>query len=174
MWANDPDEVSAHVDELLSKIADLKCLGVESVLQGEIVVRLAGKTATGSDLAAQIFGRQGGEASRAEYMKVVRALQTLQHNGYIARALFGKEKPYHLTRYGEERIMAAVGGKPPAALIPRGDLLLYAMAGSSATVSVVLTQMRANPVPLVACWLTTGIVSGLCVSRFLQTVRRLS
>jgi len=174
LWANDPDEVPRHVNELLNKIADLKCLGVESVLQGEIVLRLAGRKATGSDLAATIFGGQGGEASRAEYMKVVRALQTLQHNGYVARALLGKEKPYHLTRYGKERVMAAVEGEPPAPLVPRGHLLLYVMAGSSVVISLALTQMRTSTLSLVASWLTTGIVSGLCLSRFLQTVRRLS
>ena len=165
------------IDELLCKIKDVKELQVDNVLQAEILVRLMQHKSTGSDLATCIFphGTEGAASpasSHAEYMRIVRSLGALEGKGLVARALFGKEKPYHLTGHGQEAVTAALRGSYPSPLLPRRDLVLYAAGAGITSVAMALTVMEASTEALIAGWLSTGLVLGMCLTRFVGMLRR--
>jgi hypothetical protein len=158
---------------LLREIGDIRGLGVDTVLQGEILVRLVARSWTGSELAAKIFGVDNGVTMRrAEYMKVVRALAALERRGYVAKALFGKERPYRLTDYGKEMVMAALKGTSPTVLFPQKELAWHVAAAGMTASTLVLIWMRTAPEILMACWLGTGLLVGLSLARFWRTLRR--
>lgn len=160
--------------EALENIHRLKHLGVDSVLQVEIMAHLAEGSGAAWHLASKIF-RSGNNdpPSRAQYMKVLRALAGLEREGYVSRSLFGKERPYRLTRHGQELMNAIVGGQEPSSLISRNDLILYASAASSAWVSLILTGMELSSILLMGCWLASGILTGLCIGALGRTLRRI-
>jgi len=159
---------------LLENIQPLKRLGIEDVLQAEILARLADGAAAASDLASEIFCNKGSEApSRAQYMRVARALAGLERKGYVARSPFGKQKPYRLTRYAQELLTAIATDQHPSSLISRKDIILCALALSSAFLSLKLTGMELPSTLLMGCWLATGIASGLCATRLARILRRI-
>jgi len=160
--------------KLLDKVNDYRDLGVKNVLQIELLARLAAGRSTASDLAVEAFsGNNPGAVSRGEYMRTMRSLAALERKGYVTRALFGKDKPYRLTHHGEDAVEAIIGGRTPQALIPRRELLSFALAGLAAATSAALTYAEAGTLILIACWLATGILTGLCLTRFVQTARRI-
>ena len=160
--------------EILDKVKDLRDLGVDNVLQIDLLARLAVARSTAWGLAGAMFGSQDNRvASRGEYMRTIRSLASLERKGFVAKALFGKEKPYHLTRHGEEAVRAIMGDMQPLTLIPRKDFLSYIVAALAAATSLALTFAEAGSLVLIFCWLGTGIITGLCLRRFVETVRRI-
>lgn len=159
---------------LLDNIDPLKRLGVEDVLQAEILARLVNGPAATSDLASQIFCNKDSEAaSRAQYMRVARALVGLERKGYVARSPFGKQKPYRLTRYAQELMAAIAADQRPGSLISRKDIIWCVLAMSSAGLSLRLTGMEPPSTLVMGCWLVTGIFSGLCATRLARILRRI-
>ena len=158
---------------LLENIHSLKRLGVEDVLQAEILAHLVNGPAAASDLASEIFCNKGSEApSRAQYMRVARALGGLERKGYVARSPFGKQKPYRLTGYARELLAAVAADKRPSSLISRKDIIWCVLAMSSAGLSLKLTGMELPSTWLMGCWLATGLVSGLCAARLARILGR--
>jgi len=159
---------------LLENIHSLKRLGVEDVLQAEILAHLVNGPAAASDLASEIFCNKGSEApSRAQYMRVARALGGLERKGCVARSPFGKQKPYRLTGCARELLAAVAADKRPSSLISRNDIIWCVLAMSSAGLSLKLTGMELPSTLLMGCWLATGLVSGLCAARLARILRRI-
>ncbi len=183
MWRRilraDAEEVkkgSGKREELFDQIDQLRRLGIDSILQAQILIRLArtGRL-TALDLAAEIFHNGVTHSpSRAEYMRIVRALSALERRGYVARALFGKEKPYHITRYGEEIVTAVANAGFPRPLISPHDLASFAAAALIAGTSLGLAYLGVPPTILMACWFAAGVASGVCILRFVRMIRRVS
>jgi len=166
--------IRADLQELLGSIQQIKTLGIDNVLHGEILARLSSGKATVSDLAAALFGKQSTcDVSHTEYMRVARALTTLQRKGYVSRALFGKERPYRLTALGKEVIAAAARNEKQVYLITKKDLVLYATSVVLVVTGTLLTRVFPVPAALAICWLASGVVCGISLSRFVSTLRRI-
>ena len=79
MWpflqgADEGMKEDASFEEFLERISKLKRLGTDSVLQGEILIHLAAGKMTAHELAAKILSEGDDPPTRAQYMRVVRAL----------------------------------------------------------------------------------------------------
>jgi len=69
---------------LLENLYPLKRLGINDILEAEILARLHAGPAAASDLAQQVFRDSNGQApSRAQYMRVLRTLQRLERKAML-------------------------------------------------------------------------------------------
>lgn len=156
------DEVSRHIRRM-------KGLGLESALQVEIVRCLIRGRRTGAELAAEIYGSANTESYATDYARIRRDLRRLETRGYVAAAtLFGRERPYRLTRHGVSKL-ASIGDVPEYRLLPRIDVALHALA--LVTVSFVAAGALGGGVdqPLI---ILASFISGVSVTRALATLRR--
>jgi DNA-binding PadR family transcriptional regulator len=167
----DPSEPSDEAGSLLGDMRQFRELGADSLLQGELLICLARREATIGDLVRDIFDPGEESYSKAKYMRVMRALNALEAKGFVARALFGKEKPYRLTRYGRENIETILGGQSPELLLTRGSLAIYLGAAVMVALSMVATIYRSPSEVLVAVWLLSGVLLGVSITRFVKTLR---
>jgi hypothetical protein len=163
---------------LLDNVYPLKRLGVNEVLEAEILGRLVARSAAASDLAFQIYcncnDKEKEKApSRAQYMRVLRTLARLEGKGYVVRSPFGKQKPFRLTRYGRESIAAVSRDLEPDSLVSLGDVAWCVLSVLAAGMSLMLTSMELPSKLLMVCWLATGLVSGLCAMRLVSIIRRI-
>jgi len=97
-------ETDGRIDEvgqrLLADIGKLRRLEV-SILEAEILRRLTDGRKTAFELIDAIYGlRRGDKGFNSARLKVRRALRGLERRGFVSTNLFGREKPYRLTRYG--------------------------------------------------------------------------
>lgn len=97
-------ETDGRIDEvgqrLLADIGKLRRLEV-SILEAEILRRLTDGRKTAFELIDAIYGlRRGDKGFNSARLKVRRALRSLERRGFVSTNLFGREKPYRLTRYG--------------------------------------------------------------------------
>lgn len=74
-----------------------------------LLVLLLGGGRSVSDLVYSIYGKRYGDAGyRKLYMRVSRRLASLEREGLVSRALFGKERPYRVTRHGRVVLSATM------------------------------------------------------------------
>jgi hypothetical protein len=164
-------EPSDEAKSLLGDMRQFRELGADSLLQGELLIRLTKREATIGDLARDIFDPKDRSESKAEYMRVMRAMNALEARGFVARKLFGKEKPYRLTRYGRENIETILEGQSPEILLTRGSLAMYLGTAVMVVLSVVATIHRFPSVVLVLAWLLSGVLLGICLTKFVKTLK---
>ena len=109
--------------------------------QTRILVQLLGRDRSVADLVAMIYEKKPQDPGyRSLYMRVSRRLRSLQERGLVSRALFGKERPYRITRLGKRALtltiaqrsplnkdeeVEAVWGKPQSAIVLAAGLLLF-------------------------------------------------
>jgi len=159
---------------LLENIHPLKRLGINDVLEAEILARLDARSAAATDLAQQIFRDSNGQApSRAQYMRVLRTLQRLERKGYVVRSPFGKEKPYRLTKYGHESIAAVSRGLEPSPIVSVRDIAWCVVALLATAASLVVTSIEPPSALLMVLWLMTGLISGSCAMRLTSIIGRI-
>jgi hypothetical protein len=164
--------------EFLRKMEGLRDSGVDRFLHADILTRLVSVRRTALDLSQEIYP---DDESRAGYMKVIRALGSLEQRGYVAKPLFGNEKPYSLTPYGRERLSAAIGGTTPRPLVSRKDLATYLSLAMGSVAAILLTSMALSasgwtlsPLALGVLWFAVGSLFGGSLVRFVETLRRVS
>ena len=86
-------------ESLLSTITGMRLRDL-SVLEVEVLARLVGVRRTTAELVEEIYGTAStDEGYRADYYRVRRATRSLEEKGFISAPLFGRDKPFHLTRY---------------------------------------------------------------------------
>jgi len=164
-------EPSDEAESLLGDMRQFRELGADSLLQGELLIRLNERQATIGDLARDIFDPVNESESKAKYMRVMRALNALESKGFVARKLFGKEKPYHLTRYGRENIETILGGESPETILDRGQLAIYLVTAVMVVLSAVATIYRFPSVVLVVGWLLSGVLLGIGLTKFVKILK---
>jgi len=72
-----------------------------TMLEAEIMDRLMDGRRTAVELVVEIYGLSRGDASyAASCNRVRRALRSLENRGFVSTNLFGRDKPYRLTRHG--------------------------------------------------------------------------
>jgi len=115
-------DLTRRLAESARKMRDL---GLDMV-EVEIISQLLHGKRTRNELTEEIFEtRRGEDGYVASYTKIKRSLEKLQGRGYVSCPLFGKEKPYKLTRYAIERLTSVTSDLKPPKLIQRIDPVIY-------------------------------------------------
>ena len=106
-------------------------------------------------------------------MKVKRATEHLQARGLVSTKLFGKNKPYRLTRYAVEMLTPIAGESTRYRLVPRQDAVLY-----SATMIILLATIGSSqthilsPFPVLFMGWASCIFIGVSLCRFIEMVKK--
>ena len=159
---------------MLENLKDLRNLEVATVLEAEIVARLLNGRRTSGELAEEIFGvNRDAESFHSYYMRVCRALHSLERRGYVGTKLFGRDRPYKLTQHCLGRL-ARLGSEEPPRLIPPHDAAVYA---STIIISSVAILARTGFLDLTRqgfmIMFTVGILlSGISITRFIEMIRK--
>lgn len=147
-----------------------------SLLQIEIVEELLLGRRTVTELVETIYSvRRGEYGFSAQYSRIRRELRELESRGFVvSKKFFGRDKPYGLTQLCVARLTSIEGVEPGTSrhIVPRIDLVLYLGVIVIGIVSRILIPRLEAPgisTILLACFFFT---SGLAVSRFLQTLKR--
>lgn len=112
---------------VISRIADsVHRLDLKSGLQTEVLREIVEGPRTVRELVQIIFGEDRDNPSfETHYARTRRALKQLEARGYVSAALFGREKPYRLTKHGERCLASlAIGLPTPSVALPT-DLGLF-------------------------------------------------
>jgi len=153
-------------EEVLSRIRRAREADLRSPLEMEIVTRLMEGARTATELTVEIFG--SGDDLRAEYARVRRQLKGLESRGTVAAvSLFGRERPYRLTRYGVSKLINLQGVREER-LVSLADVGLY--LSTAAFLSLVLS------VADVPSWVPPLFIflSGASAARILGTLWKVS
>jgi hypothetical protein len=85
---------------LLPSVNELNKLKL-SLIQTEILIRLADGRRTATELSVQIYGNDANNPSaETYYARIRRAARDLQRRGFVSTPLLGRDKPYRLTEHG--------------------------------------------------------------------------
>jgi hypothetical protein len=113
------------------------------------------------------------EGYRTCYMRVRRALITLEGKGMVSSALFGKAKPYRLTRHAIEKLLAVCdGGERYANIVKRIDYLAYSSALGLSLATLFTSTVSTDPPLVLGLAGASLLLTGISVCRLLETLRR--
>jgi len=153
-------------EEVLKRIRRAREADLTSPLEIEIVARLMEGDRTATELTEQIFG--SSDDLGAEYARVRRQLKGLESRGIVAGVtLFGRERPYRLTRYGISKLISLQGVREER-LVPLPDIALY-LSTLSLLAFVLFTSHTPSWVPPLFIFLT-----GASAARILGIIWKVS
>jgi len=124
------------------------------------------------ELVLLMYGKGIEDAEyRTYYMRVRRAVARLESKGMISTRLFGKKKPYKLSRHAIERLLA-IGEGNERRVAPRLDYVVYGL--TLALCLATLSVSRHVYYPAVVLGLAGGslVFVGISLCRVLETIRR--
>ena len=117
--------LSSFREEILRTSRSVRDASLRGSLEAEVVSSLIDGEKTVTELVEMIFPVRSDDPDfNTHYMRVWRATQDLASNGYVVKRLFGRERPYRLTRYGVERLFSGSGTGRPG-LVAWIDISLY-------------------------------------------------
>lgn len=121
------ERLSRLREEILRSSRSVREAELRSSLEMDIISSLVEGEKTITELVEVIFhGRGENPDFETQYMRVWRAAQDLASKGYLARRLFGKEKPYRITSYCVEMLLSGPGVPHPR-LLAWLDACLYGL-----------------------------------------------
>ena len=176
--------------ERIGDLDQLRKLGVESMEEAQVVAHLslAGEK-TIQQLADEMFWKKGGRGSelrsrRNAYVRMMRVLQRLEKKGAVAKKLFGREKPYHVTEELKDYLAIRTGGPRATVVgvsIPRWDLAccvatvgvaLAFLVGLLAIRMVALFEEISGFTFLFVAWSGLCILLGISIRGLIPVIRR--
>lgn len=150
-------------------------MDLSSTIEANVFAELLTGRKTVAELAEILYhARRDSKHYSTYYDRIRRAMGPLEAKGYVSRRVFGRDKPYGLTRFAKERILAANLGTENPRIMSLADTLVYVstilLAGLSWTFARNASTPPAGAYSILysAFLLTTGI----SVTRFVETVRR--
>jgi hypothetical protein len=166
--------VLAHGEELRRTLRQLRSLEIATPLQMEVIEKLVEGRRNLPELVELIYHESTGDAGyKPHYMKVKRAAEHLKSRGLVSTNLFGKNKPYRLTRYAVEMLTPIAGEPVRYRLFPAKDALSYL---STILFLIITVFISRNPVIDPSIILVMGwaccVFIGISLCRFLEMVRR--
>jgi len=158
---DDADAAKVLKDDVLRRVRRIGEAELRPPLEAEIVIRLMDGRRTAPELTGEIFGNH--EEYRTEYARIRRELKRLESKGVVAATtLFGRKRPYRITRYGVARLMQVNGTKEESFVNPT-DAFLY--IATIAVLALVLDLPEApSGLPLVLAFLSGGSIVRLLES----------
>ena len=166
-------------EELTSRIekgvGSLRGVEVGDQLEVEIILKLLRGRKTVSELVDQIYGlERSDEGFGSSYTRVRRTIKKLESKGLVSTRIFGKEKPYRLTRYAIAN-MANIGGEEEqVSIMPKEDILVYIITlGLSVPIANLAFGWLELSDPVIALvYACFFYFLGASSSRLIQTFRR--
>jgi hypothetical protein len=159
---------------MLKDLSYLKVLGVDTVLETEIIVRLLDGRKTAGELVESIFSRGNDDPDFHQYyMRVCRCLKGLESKGYVSRQLFGSRKPFRLTRHAIDLLLKQDPGSEKG-LVRFPDLALYIVTFLAA-VCTIIAESGATSLPrsqFMVLYTVFAVLAGMSILKFLETVRK--
>ncbi len=161
-------------ERLRRALQQLRSLDLATPLQTEIVEKLLEGRRSLPELVELIYQESSGSPEyKAYYMRVRRAADHLQARGLVSTKLFGKNKPYRLTRYGVEMLTPIAGEKIRYRLLPRKDAALYSATIAVILVTIAITQAQVlEPFTVLFLGWTSCVLIGVSFCRFAEMVRK--
>ncbi len=122
-------------------IEDLETLDLSEILEAQVISHLLEGRRTVAELVEEIYGqRKGDEGFMTLYSRVRRCVRQLESRGYVATRLFGRDKPYRLTKYAVSRLANFDQKSAKITLLPKLDLVLYLITGACAVVGLYMVR----------------------------------
>ena len=171
-WTNVKNRTRRRVSRA---IKDLDNLEVSDLLEAQIVERLLEGRRTVTELVEEIYGhRKGDEGFMSAYSRTRRCIQHLESRGFVATKILGRDRPYRLTKYAVSRLADFDIKAEGARLVPRKDLVLYALGASLGCLSMAkaLGQLELGGAASASIYGSFLFLTGVAVTRFVQTVCR--
>jgi hypothetical protein len=156
-------------------VEDLKQLDVSDLLQAEIIGKLLTGRRTVAELVEEIYGqRKGGTGFMSAYSKTRRSIRELESKGYVTTTIFGKNKPYRLTKYAISRLSDFETPAHKASLVPRKDLFLYILTSvlAALALAVVYENIGLEGLSLASFYAIFFILVGISITRLLETITK--
>ncbi len=110
-------------------VRGIHSLGLKSGVQSEVLVHLLKGRRTITELVRLMFAVEPScPQFHSYYVRVWRAVRELEARGMVSAPLFGKDKPYRLTRRGVEILLSAyqTRGEAPPRVVGAIDSLIFA------------------------------------------------
>ncbi|MBU7003916.1 MAG: hypothetical protein HXS50_00010 [Theionarchaea archaeon] len=117
--------------------------------------------------------RPEDEGYRTCYMRVRRALITLEGRGMVSSALFGKSKPYRLTRHAMEKLLAVCEGEEKyVGITKRIDYVAYSLTLGVSLATWFSSTGSMDPQIVLGLAGSSLLLAGISLCRLLETLRR--
>jgi hypothetical protein len=168
------DVLLAGDEGLRRTLRQLRSLELATPLQMEVVEKLLGGRRNLPELVELIFHQSTGDPGyKSHYMRVKRATDHLQSRGLVSTKIFGKNKPYHLTRYAVE-VLTPIAGEPTRyRLLPRRDIAIYSGTIFLIAATVLASQGESlNPSLVLLMGWASCVFIGISLCRFVEMIRR--
>jgi len=176
----DPDDLTeirkVAKERVLRAIGDLRQLDVQDLTQARIIGSLLAGQRTVSELVEEIYGyKRGDEGYMGAYSKTRRAVMVLSSHGYVSTRLFGKDKPYRLTRYAVSNLAdIRVNGDRPR-IMPRIDMVIHSITiflGVVAFLFALDTISLGSSLPFAVFYAVFFLFLGGSIIRLLESVAK--
>lgn len=173
----DLEDVKRGIRERVSKaVQDLEHLDLSDVLQAQVIAHLLVGRRTVAELVEEIYGqRKGNEGFMTSYSRVRRCVRQLESMGYVGTRIFGRDKPYRLTKYAVGRLADFDVPAGSATLIPGRDLALHGLTAVLAAVAIYFFLGEVPETGSLALSIFYGtffVLVGASSTRLLETISR--
>jgi DNA-binding PadR family transcriptional regulator len=171
-----PDDRTKEIQRrTLASVRRLRYLDL-SPLEAEILDRLIDGRRTAVELVGEIYGLgRGDESYDASCVRVRRALRRLERRGLASTRIFGRDRPYRVTRHGVA-VLASIApemGEPRILGWPRIALLAAtALCGLVMVSSTRVFEGCLGDWGELALFASFFFLSGLSVSVLVDGIRR--
>jgi len=166
------DEVRGRVSRATK---DLSQLGLQDILQGEVISHLLRARMTAAELTAEIYGQtREMPGFMGAYSRTRRALRELESKGYVVTRLLGRDKPYRLTAHAISRLAEFETLSAKHRLVTRKDIVLYASTLALAGLAILaeLGYFAIEGFPFALFYAVFFMLVGASGTRFIQTIWR--
>jgi hypothetical protein len=160
---------------LKSSLVWLEEMDLSSTTEANIFTELLAGRRTIAELAEIMYHvRRDNERYSTYYDKIRRAMGPLEAKGYVSRRIFGRDKPYGLTRFAKERILAANLGTGNPKILSLADTVLYTLTLLMAALSWALAKQVTTPPRGAYSVLYSAflLAAGMSITRFVEMMRR--
>jgi hypothetical protein len=171
--SEDPEEKLLRLhDSIVSYISGLRLANLD-VLQVEVLGRLIGCRRTTAELVEEIYGTPNpSDGYAADYYRIRRATKHLEEKGFISAPLFGRKKPYHLTKYAVSVLANITPGEEPERILSQPDMVVYASTLALLLLTVIYSQSTLSWVILLPGLMLVCL--GISISRLGSTIRKVA
>ncbi len=140
-WSSggEEDDLFLLRERVLSSVKKLRHIDLD-MLQVEIIDRLIEGRRTATELVIEIYEIEAKNSEyQARYAAVRRGLKGLERRGYTSTNLFGRDRPYRLTRYGVATLCSILPETKKAKILEKWEI---AILGSTAIAAAILLLVR--------------------------------
>lgn len=163
-------------ERVLKAIGELGQLDVQDLTQARIIAVLLTDQRTVTELVEEIYEqKRGDEGYRGAYSKTRRAVMVLASHGYVSTRLFGKDKPYRLTKYAVSNLADFRVPADKPRIIPRMDMAIHGFTISLGVIAFLLAIDKmdfGSSLPFAVFYAAFFLFLGASTIRLLESVSK--